>query len=422
MSQPTAVNLPHSDLVYEWNAHKKSVERPPHRVELVDETLRDGLQSPSAFSPPFEDRMQLVRYMADLGIDLVNIGLPGAGEQHFRDSLRLAEQILREKLNIRISAAARTVVADIAPIAELSQKLGAPISAYTFIGTSPIRQTVENWSLQSILENVEQAIRFAVAEGLDAVQVLEDTTRTPPEILEEVFACGIDAGASTICLCDTVGYANPDGVDALIGFTREIIGKSGREIKIDFHGHNDRGLATVNAIQAARSGANRIHGCAVGIGERVGNCAMEQILVNLALDGQSDRNLASLYDYAKHAATMTKYAIPVSAPVVGCDAFRTATGVHAAAIAKAEARGDQWLADRVYSSVPATLIGREQIIEIGNMSGKSNVRHWLQEQRIPVEDDLVSEILESAKKHHRLLTQEEIDTVIQKYRMAKTNG
>ncbi|MFQ5519513.1 MAG: LeuA family protein [Mariprofundus sp.] len=416
MSNQAAASLPHSDLVYEWNRHNRPNASFPNDVELVDETLRDGLQSPSVSSPCMEDRMQLVRYMADLGIDLVNIGLPGAGGVHYKNSLSLASLIVGEDLNIRMSAAARTVVADIAPIVEISQKLGAQISVYTFIGTSPIRQTVENWSLQSIMQHIEEAIRFAVREGLDTVQVLEDTTRTPPEVLKEVFTCGIAAGASTICLCDTVGYADPDGIDALIGFTNAIIRKSGRKVKIDFHGHNDRGLATVNAIQAARSGAHRIHGCAVGIGERVGNCAMEQILVNLALDGHGSRNLSSLHAYAKLASEMTQYPIPVSAPVVGSDAFRTATGVHAAAIAKAEARADKWLADRVYSSVPASLIGRKQVIEIGNMSGKSNVRHWLHEYGIPIEDDLVSEILDYAKKHYRLLTVKEIDEVIYKYR------
>lgn len=419
MSNQTAADFPHSDLVYEWNTHSSPGPAFPQQVELVDETLRDGLQSPSVTHPSMEHRIQLVRYMADLGINLVNIGLPGAGELHYKDSLKLASLIVEENLNIRMSAAARTVVADIAPVIEISQKLGAQISVYTFIGTSPIRQTVENWSLQRILKHVDEAIRFAASEGLDAVQVLEDTTRTPPGILKEVFECGIAAGASTICLCDTVGYANPEGVGALIRFTQKIIRKSGRDIKIDFHGHNDRGLATANAIQAVRSGAHRVHGCAVGIGERVGNCSMEQILVNLVLDGQSSRDLSSLYAYATLASKMMAYEIPVSAPVVGRDAFRTGTGVHAAAIAKAEARGDNWLADRVYSSVPASLIGRKQLIEVGAMSGRSNVRHWLNRRGIAEDDDLVTEILEYAKKHYRLLTVKEIDAVIRKYEMAE---
>lgn len=416
---PGASGFSYGELIYEWNSH--SAKQPPISpdLELVDETLRDGLQSPSAFSPSLDDRIQLVRYMDDLGIDLVDIGLPGAGEKHYLESLDLACLISGEKLKIRMSCAARTVIEDIVPVAKISQACGRQISAYCFIGTSPIRQIAEDWSIDRIKKNVVTAIEFALKENLDAVLVLEDTTRTPPETLDEIYTAGIEAGASCICVCDTVGYANPEGVDAVIKYTLDVIKRSGRDLKVDFHGHNDRGLATINAMQAARSGAHRVHGCAVGIGERVGNCSMEQILVNLELEGFGRRDLKSLFAYARLASKMTKYPIPVSAPIVGRDAFRTGTGVHAAAIVKAEAKGDAYLADRVYSSVPASLIGRKQIIEVGHMSGKSNVRYWLLRRGIEPDDDLVNEILEMAKKHDRLLSMKDIDKVIARYTAQK---
>ncbi len=403
------------ELVYPWNEHASEPSPGLEKIELVDETLRDGLQSPSVATPDLEDRLALVRLMAQLGIDRVSIGLPGAGDMHFRTSLDLASQISAENLAIHMTAAARTVVQDIAPVVDISQKIGRRISVYTFIGTSPIRQLVEDWSLQRILERVVEAVGFAAREGLDAVLVLEDTTRTPPHTLEQVFTAGIEAGARTLCLCDTVGYSNPDGVRELLRFTRQVIARTGEAVSIDFHGHNDRGLATINALAAARYGADRIHGTANGVGERVGNCSMEQLLVNLELDGYGRRDLSALNDYAQLASRMLAYPIPISAPIVGHDAFRTATGVHAAAILKAQKKGDHWLANRVYSSVPAELIGREQEIEIGGMSGRSNVKFWLERRGIPADDELVSRILDFAKHHNRLLSHDEIDAIIKKY-------
>ncbi len=404
------------ELIYPWNEHAGQRSAGLADVELVDETLRDGLQSPSVAGPDIEDRIALVRLMAKLGIDRVSIGLPGAGEMHFQTSLALAQGITTENLPIHMTAAARTVVQDIAPIVEIAQKIGRQISAYTFIGTSPIRRLVEDWSLEKIVERIVEAVGFAAREGLDAVLVLEDTTRTAPDTLERVFTAGIEAGARTLCLCDTVGYSNPDGVRELLRFTRELIAATGEPVKIDFHGHNDRGLATINALEAARHGAHRIHGTANGVGERVGNCAMEQLLVNLELDGYGKRDLSALNDYSQLASQMLDYPIPISAPIVGRDAFRTATGVHAAAILKAQKKGDHWLANRVYSSVPAELIGREQEIEIGSMSGRSNVKFWLDRRGIPADDRLVNRILEHAKHRSRMLSEEEIFTLIREFR------
>ncbi|HEY6333653.1 MAG TPA: 2-isopropylmalate synthase, partial [Blastocatellia bacterium] len=144
------------------------------------------------------------------------------------------------------------------------------------------------------------------------------------------------------------------------------------------------------------------------VGERVGNTPMDQLLVNLQLMGLLDGNLSNLARYCEVVSEATGIPIPVSYPVIGRDAFRTATGVHAAAVIKAFGKGDDWLVDAVYSGVPARLFGREQKIEIGPMSGKSNVVFWLQRHSINPEPELVERIFNHAKQSSAVLADEEV--------------
>src|ERR1044071_6127429 len=366
------------DLIYDWNG-VGSQELAAHRVEFDDETLRDGLQSPSVIDPPIERKVEILHLMDSIGIDSADIGLPGAGPRAVADVTRLAREIVDCKLDIRANCAARTVRADIEPIIDISEKVGLAIEACTFIGSSPIRQYAEGWSLEMMLTATEDAIKFAVSHGLPVMYVTEDTTRANPATVKALYRTAIEAGAKRICVCDTVGHATPEGVRALIAFIKGVIDEMGvsGEIKIDWHGHQDRGLGVINSIAAYEAGADRLHGTALGVGERVGNTPMDQLLVNLQLMGYVERDLSNLMRYCETASEATGVPIPVSYPVVGRDAFRTATGVHAAAVIKAFRKGDDWLADMVYSGVPARMLNREQRIDIGPMSGKSNVIFWL---------------------------------------------
>ena len=396
-------------LIYDWNSIGR-VETGPRRVELNDESLRDGLQSPSVIDPPIERKIDLVHLMDSLGIHSADIGLPGAGPRAVADVTRLAQEIVDCKLDIRPNCAARTVIADILPIVEISQKVGAALEVCTFIGSSPIRQYAEGWSLEMMLTSTEEAVKFAVANGLPVMYVTEDTSRAHPATIRALYRAAIEAGARRICVCDTVGHATPDGVHALITYIKAVIHgmELDEEVKIDWHGHQDRGLGVINAIAAFEAGADRLHGTALGIGERVGNTPMDQLLVNLKLMGYIDNDLTNLTRYCDTASTATGVPIPVSYPVVGRDAFRTATGVHAAAVIKAFRKGDDWLADAVYSGVPARDFGREQEIEIGPMSGKSNVIFWLERHGIEPTTERVERIFNRAKTSATVLTDEEI--------------
>jgi 2-isopropylmalate synthase len=395
-----------SELIYDWNRAAGADLRPARgRVELDDETLRDGLQSPSVRNPSIEEKLKILHMIAELGIESADIGLPGAGPHVVRDVERLAREIVEQRLKISPNCAARTVIADIQPIVEISQRTGLAIEASCFIGSSPIRQYAEGWTLDRMLKLTRDAVEFAVKAGLPVMFVTEDTTRAKPDDLRRLYREAVDAGAERVCVADTVGHATPNGARNVIRFIREVVGE---EIKIDWHGHKDRDLAVINALAAAEAGADRLHGTAVGIGERVGNCPIDTLLVNMQLLGWIDRDLHRLQQYCQFVADTTGVPLPDNYPVVGKDAFRTGTGVHASAIIKARARGEDWLADRIYSSIPAGMIGCRQVIEIGPMSGESNVVYWLQERGIEAQSELVKEIFQKAKSSAATLEEREI--------------
>lgn len=396
------------ELIYDWNAVDP---RPAVRqVTLDDETLRDGLQSPSVHDPRIEDKLEILHLMDGLGIHTADIGLPGAGPRAVADVTRLAEEIRRSDLKIRANCAARTVLADVRPIAEIVQKTGVPIMACLFIGSSEIRKYTEDWDLDRMLRHATEAIDWAVGQGLEVMFVTEDTTRANPATIDRLYRAAIDHGASRLCICDTCGHVEPRGVQALVRHMRGLVEAAGASVKLDWHGHNDRGLGLINALAAIEAGVDQVHGCALGIGERCGNTAMDQLIVNMRLMGYLDPalDLTPLPRYVKKVSEACHVPVPKNYPVVGSDAFETGTGVHAAAVIKALRKGDTWLANAVYSGVPADVFGLEQSITIGPMSGRSNVTFWLEKRGLEAGDEVVTRIFEAAKRSDRMLTEAEV--------------
>ena len=401
-------------LIYDWN-HDAAGPRPPVAM-LDDETLRDGLQSPSVRCPTIEEKIEILHRMDALGIDTADIGLPGAGPRVARDVERLARAIAEGRLKIRANCAARTVIDDIKPIAEITQRTGVPIECGAFIGSSPIRQYAEGWSLDFLRKCTEEAVAFAVKEGLTVMYVTEDTTRADPESLRALYTTAIRAGASRVCVADTVGHATPNGAKAVVGFVKSLVDELGVDVGIDWHGHKDRGFGVSSSIAALEAGATRLHGAALGIGERCGNTPIELVLVNLVMMGYRYQDLSSLPAYCQAVARACDVRIAPNYPVVGADAFRTATGVHAAAVLKAYRKGDRALMDAVYAGVPASLVGREQEIEIGPMSGRSNVIFWLETRGMPASDEIVDRVYAAAKASSRMLTHEQVQAIVDQAR------
>ena len=403
------------DLIHDWNEDKElDAAVSPGSVMLDDETLRDGLQSPSVTDPPIEAKRKILHLMDALGIDTANLGLPGAGPRAAADVEALCREIVERKLAIRPNIAARTMIRDIEPAVRISDAAGIRIEACLFIGSSSIRQYVEGWDEEFLLARTGEAIGYAVEHGLDVMYVTEDTTRAHPDTIRRLYGEAVRLGAKRVCIADTVGHATPRGAYRLVKFLRGVLDEAGgRETGIDWHGHRDRGMGLANCIAAIRAGATRVHGCALGIGERSGNAEMDLLLVNFKLLGWIDRDLSLLGEYVRTVASALHVPIPNNYPVVGSDAFETATGVHAAAVVKAYEKGDAWLADRVYSGVPAGDFGMAQRIRIGPMSGRSNVVHWLKSHGLDPTEERIVPILEAAKRSDRLLEDAEVRALVE---------
>jgi 2-isopropylmalate synthase len=383
---------------------------------LDDETLRDGLQSPSVRTPTIDEKIEILHRMDALGIDTADIGLPGAGPHVVRDVERLARAIALDRLRIRANCAARTVVADIRPIAEIQQRTGVPIECCAFIGSSPIRRYAEGWTIDFLQKCTDEALSFAAKEGLTVMYVTEDTTRADPDSLRMLLTTAIRTGARRLCVADTVGHATPNGAKAVVTFVKSVVAELGAEAGIDWHGHRDRGFGVASSIAALEAGATRLHGAALGIGERCGNTPLDLLLVNLVMMGYRDDDLTSLPAYCATVARACEVRIAPNYPVVGADAFRTATGVHAAAVMKAYRKGDRALMDAVYAAVPASLVGREQEIEVGPMSGRSNVTFWLEHRGLPATEEIVDRVFSAAKSSRRMLTHEQIEAIVEESR------
>jgi len=403
-----------SEWIHDWNADGDDWL---HGLEFYDESLRDGIQSPSATDPTIEDKERILVLQDKCGIDHTDIGLPGAGPRAVKDVTHLARFAIENKLRIQLSCAARTHPADIRPIIEIANKVGRPIEVMAFLGSSPIRQFTEGWDLDRLVSLTRDAVRLAVSEGMPCTFVTEDTVRSDPLTLGTLFDVALSEGAKGLCICDTVGHVTPSGVQNIVKWTKGTVQELGHpDAIIDWHGHNDRGLGLVNAIAAAQAGAKRIHGTILGVGERIGNTQIDLLLVNMRLMGvEIEGDLSALREYAELGASAMGTPLPFNYPVFGRDAFRTGTGVHAAAIIKALKKGDSELADAVYSGVPAHLFGLKQAIEIGHMGGRSNVVFWLKSRDIEADELLVDAIFAAAKATDRVLDDAEVLAIIDRY-------
>ena len=400
------------DLIYDWNLIQNDFTRDesahPHPIWFDDETLRDGLQSPSARNPRIEEKIELLDHMENLGIQKVDLGLPGAGPFHVDHIDAMLAHIKENEYQIRPGCAVRTVVADIEPMVELQAKHEIPIQASAFLGTSPIRQYTENWTMEKIISTAEKAISYAVENDIPVMFVTEDTTRSKPD---DIKAFTQSPNSGRIDCVHTCGHVTPNVRTTLRFVQDEVIPDAGfkrRDIEVNWHGHQDRGLGVANNISAYYAGADVIHGTALGVGERAGNAPIDQTLVNLKLMGAIDNDLTSLNEYMRKANEYVEVALPRNYPVFGQDAFETGTGVHASAVVKAMKKGDDWLADRIYSGVPAQDFGLEQIIRIGHMSGRSNIVFWLEKNGYQPSEKLVNHLFEIAKPQRRLMEDEEV--------------
>lgn len=395
-------------MAYDWNLPDSALLQLNRHLQLQDETLRDGLQRPSAYDPPIEAKLEILHLMEALGIHGADVGLPGAGPRAVADVTAIVSEIVDQKLKIKPSCAGRTLKVDIQPIVDIAQKTGKVLEADLFIGSSPVRQYAEDWTLDKMLKVTEEAVVYAVEQGLEVMYVTEDTIRSHPETLRRLYTTAIECGAIRICLCDTVGHATPDGVRALVRFIRGVVAQTGRSVKIDWHGHRDRGLGLANTLAAVEVGVDRVHGTALGIGERVGNTPMEHLLVNLKLLGVLQNDLSRLQEYVDTVSRHCRVPLPFSWPGLGRDAFAATSAESAERLIELYELGERQLFEHTFSGVAPGLVGREARFAVGPRSGPANVRGWqLQSQR----SGEVEPVLAAARERGRVLESHELEAL-----------
>ena len=383
---------------------------------FFDETLRDGIQAPHVSIPALDEKLELIDHMVQCGIRYADAGFPGGGPAAAGDCLAIARHVATQDYPLALACAGRTHPADVRAICDIAQRAGVPVDAYTFIGISPIRLYVEEWTVGSVVADIRGAVAEARRDGVIFVLVLEDAVRCTPAILNRVYDVALELGITRVTLCDTVGAASPAGTEALVTWSARYFDAREHPVALEWHGHNDRGLALANSLAALAAGCARVHGTVLGVGERAGNASIDQLIVNRELGQPGDYDMKALSEYCEYASGVLGVPIPGNYPAMGRDVFKTSAGVHAAAILKAHRRRDTFVKDSVYAGVPASLLGREQEILIDPASGASNVRYWLAvnggDPGEAVVQAVIQDVLDTAKRAGRPLTDEEIRQIV----------
>ncbi len=391
-------------LIYDWNRQSGAAPL-TCSPEVLDVTLLEAPHSPAARQPPLSERLRLLHQLDELGLDLVCLGDAGEG---WAETLPLVSEVAESRLKVRSAVLCRNHATELERVAEASEQLGHAIHVLLQCGYSPLQEWKgEAWAAARA-ERMQESVMFAVGLGLTVTLLCPDAPRAHPGWLVDTLGRALDSGAQRLALVDTTGCATPEGVARLVAFVTELCRRKGLPERIDWFGFNDRGLALANALTALESGASRVHASVLGLAERSGCVPLDLLLINLRLLGALDRPMEALASVCQRVAEGYQVEVLSNYPVLGKDAFRTGTGVHAAAIIKAERKGFSWLADLIYSGVPAALFGFEQLIEVGPMAGESNVLHWLARNHLEATPERVQALLAAAKSADHVLSDEEI--------------
>lgn len=392
------------EILFTWNERRLPEQV---AVEIEDDTLRDGLQASFIRKPTVEEKAELIELSAEIGARHVVLGFPASSPAEFSDSRRLLSVIADCRLPMTPWFLGRALRADMEPILRLRDIFGGDVGAAFFIGTSPMRRYVEQWDFGLMVKRITDTMEYLQQAGLPFSFSIEDASRTPPAEVETMVEAAVRYSAFSIALCDTVGESTPEGVRRLVEFTKAITKRHGSGLKILWHGHNDRGLALANSIAAIEAGADIIGGAFLGIGERTGNTALEQVIMYLHQNKVGTFDVKGLIPYVRKLAMATDFPVPVNAPLVGPQAFATCTGTHSAAVLKAAELGTDF-EDYVFSSIPASELGAMQDIGVGPTSGMANARYVLEKGNMASSEEIASELLAFAKRQQRLLHEDEI--------------
>ncbi len=379
----------------------ENIQKPVQKYAIDDETLRDGVQAPYVLQPTIEQALTIFEFSRKLGVQKADIGFAASSPTTFNRIKEVAKQNYGEGTPITISCAARTTIGDIDPIIKLSQEIGNPIEADTFIGTDPLRMKVEGWTPEFMANQVEQVTRYAIDHGVPTMLVTETSfagIQQIPNVVRDIYLAGLNAGAGRVCLCDTTGAHTFDEIIEGIHWMRNLLDTNGfHHVGIDFHGHDDLTNAVSNSVAAFMAGADRVHATILGIGERRGNTDLIPLLVQLdKKEMNSDHNLHILPEYAMYASSVLGVPISDTHPVIGPDARCMVSGVHATAALKGLEQGHKG----IYLPFDPDSLGIKpsHTTKIGQMAGKGNVLLFALMEGLPRPTDLqIERVLNEAK-------------------------
>ena len=346
------------------------------KIYIFDTTLRDGEQTPGV-ALTVDEKMQIAQKLNNLGVDKIEVGFPASS----KGEIESAKRINSLSLDSTLVGLARSLERDIDAVIESDLDY-----VHTFIGTSPLHRDYKlKMSKQVILETAVNAVEYAKDHGLTVEFSAEDATRTERDFLFEIFNSVVDAGADFLDVPDTVGVLTPV-------FTRELITdiRNNFSAPISVHFHNDFGLATANSLTAIECGANQAHVTVNGLGERTGNCSLEELVITLKVAYGIDLGLDTtrLYSLSHLVGRFTGVKMPVNKPIVGDNAFAHESGIHVHGILNNA---------NTYEPMSPELVGHSRRIVLGKHTGANALKSKLKEYHIDLNDDQFCKVFEEIK-------------------------
>ena len=367
------------------------VERSPeNRLIIFDTTLRDGEQSPGA-AMNIDQKLQVAQQLERLRVDVIEAGFPNSSPGDFAAVNAIAEALE----TVTVAGLAR-----IWPDQDILRCAGAIAPArhpriHTFVGTSPLHRGMVSWakSPQEILERAVYAVKAACSFCADVEFSPMDASRTEKEFLAEIIAATIEAGATTINVPDTVGYATPEEWAALMRWLYEKV-PALRDVVLSVHCHDDLGMSVANSLAAVRAGARQIEGCINGIGERAGNASVEEVATAVRLRPDiygvwSNIDHEQIYRTSRLVSQLTGMLVQPNKAVVGANAFAHASGIHQDGVLKDP---------RTFEIIDATEVGAEGKLVLGKLSGRHAFKVRLQEMGFELGDEEFKRAFERFKR------------------------
>ena len=346
------------------------------KIYIFDTTLRDGEQTPGV-ALTVDEKIQIAQKLNNLGIDKIEVGFPASS----KGEIESAKKIRQLDLDSTLVGLSRSLKSDIDAVIDADLEY-----VHTFIGTSPLHRDYKlKMSKSEIVDKASQSIEYAKDHGLTVEFSAEDATRTERDFLFEIFNEVVDAGVDFLDVPDTVGVLTPILTDELISDI-----KSNFKTPVSVHFHNDFGLATANTLTAIECGANQAHVTVNGLGERTGNCSLEELVMTLKASYGIDLGLDTtrLYSLSTLVGRLTGVKMPVNKPIVGANAFAHESGIHVHGILNNAS---------TYEPISPEMVGHSRKIVLGKHTGANALKSKLKEYHIDLNQEQFCRVFDEIK-------------------------